>query len=408
MAVNRRQAVGRDGLRTALSSLSVIAVLFLATACGTNVPRLDDAPLNTYATPVGYKGIRYWGDTELKKFKEVSALRLEQVREAHRKDPTVPLEQAYYLAISGGGGDGAYGAGLLAGWTKSGTRPPFEVVTGISTGALTAPYAFMGPAYDGKLKEIYTTISDKDVLRSSGPLGALFGSSLTDNSPLKALVAKHVTTELVDKIAAENAKGRKLLVGTTNLDAQRPVVWDMTAIAASGNPNRVQLFRDVLVASAAIPGVFPPQLIRVQADGKSYEELHVDGGTTTQAFLLSGENSLKEVDEALGFPRKRSLYVIINGTFAPQAEKTETKALAIATRSISTLIKNQSIGDVYKMYAQSVRDDVNFYLTSIPADFQEKGKSEFDQAFMRKLYDLGYQAGQGPGAWSRTPPDYEN
>jgi hypothetical protein len=408
MARYRRQAVGREGLRTALSSLSVIAVLFLAVACGTNVPRLDDAPLNTYATPVGYKGIRYWGDAELKKLNEVSAVRLEQVREAHRKDPTVPLDQAYYLAISGGGGDGAYGAGLLAGWTKSGTRPQFEVVTGISTGALTAPYAFLGPAYDGKLKEIYTTISDKDVLRSSGPLGALFGSSLTDNSPLKALVAKHVTIELVDKIAAENAKGRKLLVGTTNLDAQRPVVWDMTAIAASGNPDRVQLFRDVLVASAAIPGVFPPQLIRVQADGKSYEELHVDGGTTTQAFLLSGENSLKEVDKALGFSRKRSLYVIINGTFAPQAEKTEPKTLAIATRSISTLIKNQSIGDVYKMYAQSVRDGVSFYLASIPADFQEKGKSEFDQAFMRKLYDLGYQAGQSPGAWSRTPPDYEN
>ena len=200
MARNRRQAVGREGLRTALSSLSVIAVLFLAAACGTNVGRLDDAPLNTYATPVGYKGIRYWGDAELKKLNEVSAVRLEQVREAHRKDPTVPLDQAYYLAISGGGGDGAYGAGLLAGWTKSGTRPPFEVVTGISTGALTAPYAFLGPAYDGKLKEIYTTISDKDVLRSSGPLGALFGSSLTDNSPLKALVAKHVTIELVDKI----------------------------------------------------------------------------------------------------------------------------------------------------------------------------------------------------------------
>ena len=197
-------------------------------------------------------------------------------------------------------------------------------------------------------------------------------------------------------------------MGTTNLDAQRPVVWDMTAIAASGNPDRVQLFRDVLVASAAIPGVFPPQLIRVQADGKSYEELHVDGGTTTQAFLLSGENSLKDVDKALNFPRKRSLYVIINGTFAPQAEKTETKTLAIAARSISTLIKNQSIGDVFKMYAQAVRDGVDFNLASIPADFQDKGKGEFDQAHMRKLYDLGYQNGQGPGAWSKTPPDYDS
>jgi hypothetical protein len=245
------------------------------------------------------------------------------------------------------------------------------------------------------------------VLRKTGPLGAVFGASLTDNSPLKALVARHVTADLVDRIAAENAKGRRLLIGTTNLDAQRPVVWDVTAIAASGNPDRVQLIRDVLIASAAIPGVFPPQLIRVQADGKVYEELHVDGGTTTQAFLLSAQNSLKEVDEALRFRRQRSLYVIINGQFAPQAEKTELKTLAIATRSISTLIKNQSIGDVYKMYAQSQRDDVDFNITSIPADFTEKGKSEFDQAHMRKLYALGLRLGQTPSAWMKTPPDYQ-
>jgi hypothetical protein len=385
------------------------ALLFCAmvTACGTNVPRLDDAPVNSYATPVGYKGIRYWGDVELKKLTEASAVRLEQLREAHRKDPSVPLKRADYLAISGGGGDGAYGAGLLAGWSKAGTRPRFEIVTGISTGALTAPYAFLGPAYDGKLKDIYTNIDEDDVLRKTGPLGAVFGASLTDNSPLKALVAKHVTAELVDKIAAENAKGRRLLIGTTNLDAQRPVVWDVTAIAASGNPDRVQLIRDVLIASAAIPGVFPPQLIRVQADGKLYEELHVDGGTTTQAFLLSAQNSLKEVDEALRFRRERSLYVIINGQFSPQPEKTELKTLAIATRSISTLIKNQSIGDVYKMYAQSERDGVDFNLTSIPAEFTDKGKSEFDQAHMRKLYDLGLSLGQNRSVWMKTPPDYE-
>jgi len=352
----------------------LFAALMLVTlaACGTNVPRLDDAPVNTYASPAGYKGIRYWGDAELKKLNAAQAVQLDQLKAAHKADPSIPLENAYYLAISGGGGDGAFGAGILNGWSQTGKRPKFEVVTGISTGALSAPYAFLGPEYDKELKDIYTTINDSDIMKKNGALGAVFGSSLTDNSPLKALVARHVTPALVDKIAAEYPKGRRLLVGTTNLDAQRPVVWDMTAIAASGNPDRVQLFRDVLVASAAIPGVFPPQLIKVQADGKVYEELHVDGGTTTQAFLLSAQNSLKEVDKALNFKRKRSLYVIINGTFAPQPEKTETKTLAIAARSISTLIKNQSIGDVYKMYAQSLRDGVDFNLVSIPSDFTEK------------------------------------
>ncbi len=387
---------------------SILAATLLVTlaACGTNVPRLDDAPVNSYATPVGYKGIRYWGDAELKKLNEASAERLAELKAAHKIDPSIPLDHAYYLAISGGGGDGAYGAGILNGWSKAGTRPQFEVVTGISTGALSAPYAFLGSAYDDKLKEIYTTINDSDVMKKNGPIGALLGTSLTDNSPLKALVAKYVTQDLLDKIAIEGGKGRRLLIGTTNLDAQRPVVWDMTAIAASGNPDRLQLFRNVLVASAAIPGVFPPQLIKVTADGKLYEELHVDGGTTTQAFLVSAQNSLKDVDKALNFPRKRSLYIIMNGTFAPEAEKTETKTLAIAARSISTLIKNQSIGDAYRMYAQCQKDGIAYNITSIPSDFTDKAKSSFDTAYMRKLYDRGYQLGQTPAAWDKEPPDY--
>ena len=263
------------------------------------------------------------------------------------------------------------------------------------------------PNTTASLKEIYTTIDDADVMKKKGAISGIFGSSMTDNGPLKALVAKYVTQDLLDKIAIEYGKGRRLLVGTTNLDAQRPVVWDMTAIAASGNPDRLQLFRNVLVASAAIPGVFPPQLIKVTADGKLYEELHVDGGTTTQAFLVSAQNSLKEVDKALKFPRKRSLYIIMNGSFAPQAEKTETKTLAIAARSISTLIKNQSIGDAYRMYAQCQKDGIAYNITSIPASFTVKAKSEFDQAYMRKLYDVGYQAGANATAWDKEPPDYD-
>ena len=215
-----------------------------------------------------------------------------------------------------------------------------------------------------------------------------------------------MTPELLDRIAIENSRGRKLLIGTTNLDAQRPVVWDMTAIAASDNPEKVRLFRDVLVASAAIPGVFPPQLIKVTADGKTYDELHVYGGTTTQAFLLSAENSLKSVDEVLKIKRTRSLYVIINGTFAPQPAKTETATFAIATRSISTLIKSQGIGDVYRMYTQAVRDGVDFNVASIPEDFTEVSKSTFDQNDMTKLYKRGYQAAVSGTAWQKTPPDY--
>jgi Patatin-like phospholipase len=383
-----------------------LAMFLLVAGCASNMPRLEDAPTDTYATPIGFRGIRYWGDVELKKLNEVTALRMQQIAEASKTDPKLSLKHADYLAISGGGSDGAFGSGLLVGWSKQGTRPEFEIVTGISTGALSAPFAFLGSEYDSQLTAIYTTIDTKDIMRSNGPIGAIFGSSLTDNSPLKALVAKYVTPELLDRIAIENSRGRKLLIGTTNLDAQRPVVWDMTAIAASDNPEKVRLFRDVLVASAAIPGVFPPQLIKVTADGKTYDELHVDGGTTTQAFLLSAENSLKSVDEVLKIKRTRSLYVIINGTFAPQPAKTETATFAIATRSISTLIKSQGIGDVYRMYTQAVRDGVDFNVASIPDDFTEVSKSTFDQDYMTKLYKRGYQAAISGTAWQKTPPDY--
>lgn len=221
------------------------------------------------------------------------------------------------------------------------------------------------------------------------------------------LVAKHVTPELMERIGAEHAKGRRLLVGTTNLDAQRPSACDATAIAASSNADKVQLFRDVLIASAVIPGAYPPQLIRVQDDGKLYKELHVDGGTAAHAFLLSDENSLKYAGKTLNFLRNRSLFLIINGTFAPQPEKKETKTLANSACSISTLFKNYGIGDVYKMYEQSERDGVDFNLASIPADFTDRGRSEFDQAYMHKLYDLGYRLGQDPSVWEKTPPDYE-
>jgi predicted acylesterase/phospholipase RssA len=161
------------------------------------------------------------------------------------------------LAISGGGENGAFGAGLLVGWTAAGARPVFKGVTGISTGALTAPFAFLGSAYDDKLREVYTTITGKDVLESRGIYGVLFQDSMADNAPLRKTVAKYVDQAMLDAIGKESKKGRILLIGTTNLDAMRPVIWNIGAIANSGQPDRLKLVQDILVASAAIPGAFP-------------------------------------------------------------------------------------------------------------------------------------------------------
>lgn len=385
-----------------------MALLLVITAagCAGNQPRLDAAPDNVYATPVGFRGIRYWGDSELKKLDQAIAERREQLAQAAKTDPTINLKHADYLAISGGGSNGAYGAGLLVGWTAKGNRPRFEVVTGISTGSLSAPFAFLGPAYDAQLTKIYTDIDTKDVLTKKGPLQGLFGESMADNAPLKKLVAHYVTPQLLDAIAAERAKGRRLFVGTTNIDAQRPVVWDMTAIAASESPEKLALFRNVLVASAAIPGVFPPEMIKVTAEGHLFEEMHVDGGTATQVFLMPTGNSLRDVDKALGHARTRSVYIIRNGTFAPKYKKTEASTLAIAARSIDTLILNQGIGDIYRMYAQSERDHTDFNVASIPTDFSAPNKSAFDPVYMRALYQEGYKEILAGKAWQKVPPGY--
>jgi hypothetical protein len=197
-----------------------------------------------------------------------------------------------------------------------------------------------------------------------------------------------------------------VFVGTTNIDAQRPVVWDMTAIASSDNPDKLRLFRDVLVASAAIPGVFPPELIKVAVEDKVFEEMHVDGGTATQVFLMPGGNSLRDVDKALGQSRTRSVYIIRNGTFAPKYKKTEASTLAIAARSIDTLILNQGIGDIYRMYADAKRDKTDFNVASIPADFSVPSKSPFDPVYMRALYQEGYKLELAGEAWQKVPPGF--
>ena len=389
-----------------IAGFLALLLVISGTGCAGNQPRLDAAPDNVYATPVGFKGIRYWGDSELKKLDQAIAERREQLARAAKTDRTINLKHADYLAISGGGSNGAYGAGLLVGWTAKGNRPRFEVVTGISTGSLSAPFAFLGPAYDTQLTKIYTDIDTKDILKKKGPLQGLFGELMADNAPLKKLVAHYVTPKLLNDIAAENAKGRRLFVGTTNIDAQRPVVWDMTAIAASDNPEKLRLFRDVLVASAAIPGVFPPEMIKVTAEGQVFEEMHVDGGTATQVFLMPTGNSLRDVDKALGHSRTRSVYVIRNGTFAPKYKKTEASTLAIAARSIDTLILNQGIGDIYRMYAQSERDGSDFNVASIPPDFSAPNKSPFDPVYMRALYQEGYKEELAGQAWQKVPPGF--
>ena len=317
-----------------------------------------------------------------------------------------PLPPMYMLAISGGGDDGAFGAGLLNGWTASGTRPEFKVVTGVSTGALIAPFAFLGPRYDQALRETYTGISQRDIFRPRSLLSGVFGDAMADTTPLQKMVRRWVDQSLLDAIAAEYAKGRLLLVGTTNLDTLEPVIWNMTAIAASKDPRAPELFRKILVASAAVPAAFPPVLIDVYANGAHYQEMHVDGGAMTQVFLYPPDIRLQEHAAAAGVERQRTLYIIRNARLDADWASVTRRTLPIARRAVSSLMQSQGVGDLFRIYLTTQRDGIDYNLAFIPSTFDYPRAGQFDTAYMRALFQTGYDMAAKGYPWRKTPPGY--
>jgi predicted acylesterase/phospholipase RssA len=276
------------------------------------------------------------------------------------------------------------------------------VVTGISTGALIAPFAFLGPEYDAVLREFYTTITTNRVLVKRGLLAAVFDDALADNRPLKKLLAQVVDQRVIDGIAAEYAKGRVLLIGTTDLDARRAVIWDIGAIASSGHPRAADLIRSIMLASAAIPAAFPPALIDVEVDGKPYQEMHVDGGTMTQVFLYPPSVQAKDFVQ-----RERCLYIIRNARLDPDWAEVQRRTLPIAGRAIASLIHTQGIGDLYRLYVQAQRDGIDYNLAFIPVSFKVVPKEVFDRDYMNELYRVGYELARGGYPWQKIPPGFE-
>lgn len=348
---------------------------------------------------------RFWGDQVTPEIRAVIALQYDQTRQAvmTRKRPADDLRTAKFLAISGGGADGAFSAGYLIGWSSRGDRPQFEVVTGVSTGALAAPFAFLGPSYDQPLREVFTLYGDEDIYRSLGLIG-IVGRGLYDNTPLRSLITRYLTDEMIDAIAKEYRIGRRLLIQTTNIDAQRPVIWDLSAIAASGRPERRERMIDILLASAAIPAVFPPVRVDVQADGERRQELHVDGGTTSQIFFAPPEIDLNRYERSsFGNARTRQLYLIRNGRLVPQYATTEESAIGIAKRAIETLVKYQTISDLVRLQLQTSSARAKLYYTAIPGRFTMAAKSDFDREYMRQLFQVGAEEGRR-GQWRSQPP----
>jgi hypothetical protein len=391
-------------LTTIRSLLFILLGTLLAACAGPTVESLrDPVPelLVTQSKVPGYSRIRYWGDNG-------DGLSPDVITEiaAQQKAAGNTSRKRDFLAVSGGGSNGAFGAGILFGWTAAGTRPEFTVVTGVSTGSLIAPFAFLGPPYDKYLREAYTEVSGEDIFEKKGVLTILRGSaSVADNSPLRGLVSRYVTDQMLVDITREHERGRRLLVGTTNLDAERPVVWDIGAIASSGVPGRKELIQDILVASASIPGLFPPVKIKVVADGMTFDEMHVDGGTTNQAFMFPSNFSLRQYDKQRNRKdMERTLYVLRNGKVTPEFSKVKPRLASIVGKSISSLIKTQGIGDLYRMYSNAQREGIAFRAIWIPDSFNMTEPQPFDPTYMKALFDLGYEIGRNGIPWSEQPP----
>jgi hypothetical protein len=403
----RARGVLRRGRSVDIGHISIawIVVFTLNFVIGcASTDRLPPVPLAMASKiSVDIPDARYYPDTDGQRMAALGLQAYKRAQAAHHGQ----LPTNYFLAISGGGDDGAFGAGLLAGWSTRGDRPVFGLVTGISTGALSAPFAFLGEEYDVKLKQVYTNTSAGDIFNKRSLLAAVANDAMTDTTPLRNIIANFVDEAMIKRIAEEYAKGRLLLIMTTNLDQGRSVIWNIGAIAASEYPGKRDLIVEILRASAAIPGLFPPVMLDVSIDGKRYQEMHVDGGAVAQAFLYPPTLNLKTNSARYGIRRTRVAYILRNGRLFRPEENVKRQTLSIASQAISTMTATSGVNDTYRMYLTTKRDGVGFNLAYIDNDFTLPYKGPFDQGYMRALFKYGYEKGKAGYPWHKMPPGYQ-
>jgi predicted acylesterase/phospholipase RssA len=383
-----------------LRSILTFLLVCCCISCGTLVVR-DPVPLNELGSAqiLGRSDLRIVPMLTGAQSEEMVSERLASFDPARSSGG-----DQHILALSGGGANGAFGAGLLAGWTESGGRPDFDVVTGVSTGALSAPFAFLGSQYDKTLASVFTTTSTRDVLFVRRFLALFRADSATDAEGLRNLVARHIDRPLLGKIAQAHAAGRRLFVATTNLDSGEPTIWDMGRIASLNHPGALDLFRAVLTASASIPVAFSPVYIPVEADGRKYDEMHVDGGVSAQVFLMPVGPAAADSD--VGSEVRKHVWVIRNARLSVEPEQVKPRISAIGVRSVGLLIRSQGISNLYRMYSQAQREGFDFSLAYIGPEFTEEPTEAFDPDYMRDLYDYGFAQAANGHPWVEIPPGY--
>ena len=303
------------------------------------------------------------------------------------------------LALSGGGVGAAFGAGALVGWSRLGTRPEFQVVTGVSAGALIAPFAFLGPLWDDRLTDIFSGERTQHLLQSHW-LGAFFGASIYRGEPLFKLVDRYVTDELLRAVAAEAAKGRRLLIATTDLDREETVIWNLGTVAAQGGESARRLFRDVIIASCSIPGLFPPVMVRVTKSGASFDEMHVDGGTTSPLFIAPELANLLPAKGAL--LEGANVYIIVNGQIGTQVLTTPIKTTPIVRRSIEAALNGNALEAVEIAWSLAQRNGMQLRITEIPNDYPYRGPLDVQPVRMKALFDYGVRCAQQQELWTTS------
>jgi predicted acylesterase/phospholipase RssA len=337
------------------------------------------------------------------------------VAERYKRVPTPEqlARRRSVLCVSGGGSYGAYSAGVLCGWTARGDRPGcngrpnFDVVTGISTGALIAPFAFLGPQYDDVVRQFYTTTEKRDIYRLR-PVRGLFTVALADNKPLGDLVDEMLTPQIIAEVAEEHRKGRRLYIGTTELEGRRFVCWDLGEIAARGCPGDRELIKQILLGSSAIPGFFPPSEIPVTVDGVRYVEKHGDGGTSMSIFFqppyLPPEQRHSIASDLAGV----DLYMLVAGKLYADPDPLKARSLSIAGNSVSTVMYAQGRGDLQRIYLISMLTGMNYHIAAIPPEFPApKSSTTFEAGPMTAMFDEGFRQAHMGTAWRSTPPGVE-
>ncbi|MEO6339670.1 MAG: patatin-like phospholipase family protein [Caulobacteraceae bacterium] len=351
--------------------------------------RRDPPPLGVHADPVGFPGVRFFsedGEEALTRF--VGEL------------PTRPLaahgDRLTVLALSGGGAGGAFGAGALVGLTKGGERPTFDMVTGVSTGALIAPFALLGPEWDGRLTDAYTDGEASELLALTGLRP---GPSLYASEPLTNLVERYIDAALLEAVGLAHREGRRLFVATANLDAQAICIWDMGAIAARGGDAALRLFIDVLIASASLPGVFPPKMIAVESQGRQFEEMHVDGGTISPLFVVPEPLLLRKAEDWEG--RTVEVYALINTTLHPEPRATPLMAVPILVNSFELMLRSSYRSALRSVAAFCEINDFTFYTAAVPPEFSGGSMLRFDQPLMARMFEHGVELGESKRLWSK-------